>query len=164
MKSPYEIFDVNKLRASEHFAVLETIADFSQKEPSLTSVSVVDLLVRPQSYVAIKSGFLAGFVSIERPKNKDDLIWSKVSTLAVLPGYENNGIGTALVRNATDYVHSLGLHAFALVDQDPKMPALPNFLKNGYGMQEIDNHLGVVNCWAPKNTRSIMPETKSSHQ
>lgn len=152
MNNQYEIRDVNKLYGSEHLAILETVAKYSENARGLKPVGVVDLLMRPQAYVARKAGEIAGFVSIERPEIRDGLPWSKVSTVAVFPGFENQGVGTALVRNATDYIHGVGVHAYALIDRDPTLPALPSFVKNGYGIHQIDGRIGVINCWQPKES------------
>lgn len=156
MNHEYKIVDVQNLYAAEHFSVLRSIADFSRHTPSLMSVSTVDLLIRPQAFIAKKAGALVGFVSINRPEVREGLTWSQVSTLAVLPGHENNGIGTALVHNATRYIHKLGMHAYALVEQEREQEqettVLPSFLKNGYELSDFGNYTVVVNCREPKIT------------
>ena len=147
MNTNHEIIDVETLYASEHFRVLGKAATYSNEVLGLKSVSETDLLIRPKSFIARKAGELAGFVSIQQPVLFDERWWSQVSTLAVFPGFEGNGIASSLVERTTDHIHANGFSAFALLDRDPTMPALPAFNKNGYFIQKFGDRVGVANPW-----------------
>ena len=92
-------------------------------------------VLKLSAYVGLENDDIAGFISYAVEGDRMNLVM-----LNVLPDYQGQGLGSALLAKAVIEAHELGLSQVVVATSNDDVPALGFYQRSGFVIEEVVQH------------------------